>query len=364
MFPTKKERKYRIEVNYARGKTRYYLVKDVKYKNRRTKSRIYVGQVPPTAEEKLQLGIKYAYDLETMAADKRAELSSTFYISNYLSREGIKDVERIRHYYRTFIGLLTVSEVGFYEEAFEINYIHGTTNIEGNTLSSNQAFDLLVNNIAPNGKTLREINEVQNFKKVIAYRERHKGKVTLEFIKTIHALIMDNIDMESAGIFRRTDFIKIGGCDLSVTPAILIKQELQDLITEYYKQLDKGVHPFEAAVMFHYNFEIIHPFSDGNGRVGREIFNYMLKKCGYPRLLFLGADRETYIRSLKLGNEEKYAEMIKVFVDLIMKQQFYPIVESLKDVVKPIRKEQPTLDMYFKEFGGKSLEAPTEHKTT
>jgi Fic family protein len=352
MFSTKRERKYRIETNYSHGKPRHYLVKDVKYKNRRTKSRIYVGQVLPTGEEKIQLGIKYAYDLETMAAEKRAELSSSFYLSKYLSQDGIKNIEKIRHYYRTFIGLLTTSEIAFYEKAFEINYIHGTTNIEGNTISSNQAFDLLVNNITPQGKLLREINEVQNFKKVITYRERHKGRVSLDFIKTIHSLIMDNIDMESAGTFRRTDFIKIGGCDLAVTPAILIKEDLQELITEYYKQLDEGVHPFEAAVLFHYGFEIIHPFTDGNGRVGREIFNYMLKKCGYPRLLFLGIDRDIYIHSLKLGNEEKYGEMIQLFVDLIMKQQFYPIVEQLKDVIQPVRKMQPTLDQYFHTMHG------------
>ncbi len=175
---------------------------------------------------------------------------------------------------------MTLSEVAVYEQAFEINYIQGTTNIEGNTISSHQAFDLRVNNITPAGKSLREINEVQNFKKVIKFRESSKAKVTLDFLKTLHSLIMNNIDNESSGVFRRIDSIMVAGCDLPVTPAILIKSELQKLITEYYNRLDKGVHPFEAAVLFHYGFEMVHPFTDGNGRVGREIFNYMLKKCG------------------------------------------------------------------------------------
>jgi hypothetical protein len=61
-----------------------------------------------------------------------------------LKRALIKDIEEVRQYYWTFRRLLTPSEVAVYEKAFEINYIQGTTNIEGNTISRDQAFDLLV----------------------------------------------------------------------------------------------------------------------------------------------------------------------------------------------------------------------------
>lgn len=338
---------YRVETNYFNGKPYHYLAKDVKYKNKRTKVRIYLGHTLPTADEIEKLRVEHAFELEARAAEKRAELSSGFYRSNYLPLEGIKTVEKIRHYHRTFLEALTPSEVAIYEEAFEINYIHGTTSIEGNTFSANQAFDLLVNDIIPKDKSLRETNEVQNFKKVIKFREKYKGKVTLDFIKTLHSLIMNNIDVQSAGVFRRID-AGITGCELDVTPSVFIKQELSDLIKTYYKQLESGVHPFEAAVLFHYGFEMIHPFTDGNGRVGREIFNFMLKKSGYPRLLFLGKDRGTYIQSLHFGNETMYAEMINLFVDLIMKQQMNALIERLKEVTQPIRKEQMTLDECFK----------------
>ncbi len=74
MQAARKQKKYRIETTYRNNKPISYIVKDVKYKNRRTKVRIYVGRAPPTsAEEKIQLGIKYAYDLEAMAV--RSELN-------------------------------------------------------------------------------------------------------------------------------------------------------------------------------------------------------------------------------------------------------------------------------------------------
>jgi len=149
---------------------------------------------------------------------------------------------------------------------------------------------------------------------------------------------MDNIDFESAGIFRRADDICIVGCDLRVSPSIMIKKELEENIEEYYSRIDRKKHPFEEAVLFHYNFEMIHPFTNGNGRVGREIFNYMLNRSGYPKLLFLGKDRDAYIKYLHLGNEENYGDMIDGFASLITSQRMDKLKENLKKVVIPIEK--------------------------
>jgi Fic family protein len=329
---------YRVEVNYPRGKESYYLVKDIKVRGKKRKIRKYLGRIPPSAKDVEKYRALYAYAIELKAAEKRAELSSSFYESKYLAPAQIKTIETVRFVYKAFTDLLTTNEIDVYERDFEVTYVQGTTSIEGNTLSLKQAYDLLVNDLAPNDKSLREINEVQNFKKVKAHRDRSRGKVTIDFIKTLHSLIMSNIDIQSAGVFRRVDNVGISGCDLQVTPSALIEPELTEITSEYYTRIAEGWHPFEEAVMFHYKFEMIHPFTDGNGRVGREIFNYMLTRIGYPKLLFLGSDRTTYIKSLKMGNDEKYADMIEVFSDLITKQRLDILKENLKKVVVPPKK--------------------------
>jgi Fic family protein len=315
------KKKYHVESTYPKNRKPYFsLVKDIKVMGQKRKVRVYLGTKQPTAQEIEQFREIHAFTLESRAAIK----------TRYLDLGQLKNIEYIKYLYQTFTSLLTTDEIQAYEQNFEINYIQGTTSIEGNTLSLNQTSDLLINGLTPNGKALREINEVQNFKQVKTFRDKYRGKITLDFIKTIHMLIMNNIDLVTAGQFRRIDIIGIGGCDLMVTPAALIEEELQKAIDEYYDSLNNIWHPFEAAALFHYKFEMIHPFTDGNGRVGREIFNCMLTRIGYPRLLFLGSDRQTYIQLLKNGNNGDYSSMIWTFADLL--------TENLEKVVAPAKK--------------------------
>jgi len=284
---------------------------------------------PLSEKEVLDYSQKYALDLELRAVKKKADLSASRYKVDYLSRDDVRGIEEIRYIYTLFRELMTVNEVEEYEKNFEIHYIHGTTAIEGNTLSLEEAYALYNTGKLPDGKSLREINEVQNFRKVVRYRNSYRGNVGLNFIREVHALIMDNIDMESAGTFRRTDDIMIVGRSERVCPHVVIEEELKRAIDDYYSALKEGKYPFEQAVLFHHRFEAIHPFTDGNGRVGREMLNYMLTSAGFPRLLFVGGkERERYIDSLNMGDKEKYREMVQAFVNLIVEQRKKKMIEK------------------------------------
>jgi Fic family protein len=338
--------RYRLDVHVSKdGSEKYFLVKDIKVGRKNAKVRKYLGTAPPTVEELQRMGEKLTVSIEAEAVEKSARLSCTRYNPRYLSSETVEQLELVRYTYKAFTDALTANELKKYEEDFEINYVWGTTAIEGNTLSLGDSRDLLLSGILPVEKSLREINEVQNFRHVMDYRNRHRGHVNLRFIKTLHALIMNNIDDESAGSFRRSDIVGISGCDLRVAPAIEIEDELTNIINGYYNSAKAGGHPFEEAVLFHYRFEMIHPFVDGNGRVGRELFNYLLMRSRppYPKLLFLGKDRPNYIKALQLGNDEKYAEMAGIFADLIIKQRLNVLEENFQRVLQSERRGQMRL---------------------
>jgi len=339
---------YRVEVIYSKGRRpQYYLTKDVWFKGKKDKVRTYIGIVPPTIDE-VELARKFAFNLEIKAAKKIGKISEDKFVFNYLSRNQIAELEELKYLYKKFNDLLTKNEISAYEEKFEFQYVQGTTSIEGNTLSLDQVRNLFVHKIIPQNKTLREINEVQNFINVKKFRDSYKGKINLDFIRTIHSLIMQNIENESAGVFRRTDDVGIVGCDVRLCPAIVIEEKLAEIIGHYYDNLKKDYHPFEEAVMFHYCFEIIHPFSDGNGRVGREILNYMLMKNRYPKLLFLGESRDEYLDALKYGNEEQYSKMVSIFSDIVLTQRRKIIYENLEKLTKTIpQRRQTRLTEFF-----------------
>lgn len=332
---------YRVEVNYTRNrKPQYFLAKDVVFKNRKTKIKKYIasGESPPSAFDIQAYRVKFAFEIEFKAALKKAELSSPTYKSDYLIRGQIKFLEEIRFVYESLQELMTTNELEVYEKNFELKYIQGTTFIEGNTMSLLEATDLLLHGIQPKDKSLRETNEVQNFKNVVTYRNKYRRRVTLDFIRHLHALIMYNIDDDSAGSFRRTDDIGIRGCDFRVCPSELIESELSDMILNYYSRLDDGYHPFEEAVLFHHKFETTHPFTNGNGRVGREVFNYMLMRKKYPRLLFLADNRNIYLDALRKGDEGAPSKMVSIFAKIIQDQRVEILKENLRCVASSIKK--------------------------
>lgn len=94
---------------------------------------------------------------------------------------------------------------------------------------------------------------------------------------------------------------------------------------------------------------MVHPFNNGNGRVGREIFNFILSKGKYQKMLFLGEARDKYIKSLKLGNEEWYSDMNEYFADIIISQLLEILRSRIKTAVEePERGGQLTLQSYIK----------------
>lgn len=178
----------------------------------------------------------------------------------------------------------------------------------------------------------------------MTFCQQFKKKVNLKLIREFHSMIM-NLLHETPGMFRRINLVYITGCDLGVIPTNMIEIDLKDLITRYYNAIENKKHPFEQAILFHYQFEMIHPFTDGNGRTGREVMNYLLLKNEYPRLMFPEESRRSYLSALEFGNKGSYPEMMKIFVDLMV-DGYAKELNDLKSVLNPIQ-GQTNLEDYM-----------------
>jgi hypothetical protein len=76
----------------------------------------------------------------------------------------------------------------------------------------------------------------------------------------------------------------------------------------------------------------------------------MLAKSGYPKLLFLGANRTLYLEALKLGDEEKFKEMVTEFADIIIRQRLDLLKENLKKLMEsesPIKPGQTRIEDFW-----------------
>ncbi len=182
--------------------------------------------------------------------------------------------------------------------------------IEGNPL--------LLNEIEKTSKQ-KEKQEVFNILNAIKYIEKIKiKKITGKQILTLHQLVIGGLS-DNAGHFRKTPeaiFNQAGAAVAVFPPAIRI----DGLLTKLLKYLNSGREKFSLIKAFigHLIFEKIHPFVDGNGRVGRLLINLVLKADGFdfglsvPFEEYIEENREQYYYYLESGlkNPQDYLVFI------------------------------------------------------
>jgi Fic family protein len=226
--------------------------------------------------------------------------------------------EKIKFVYKEFIKSLNPTEIKVLERDFDVNYIHSTTATEGNTCTFAEVTRILEDSLSPKGKSLREVYEVRNFEEVLFYRKNFKKDLTRGFILKLHELAMRDIDEFTLGVFRRIE-VAIRGSNFKPIPAIFVEEEIEKLI-EWFQNYKNKMHPVEIALRCHVRFEEIHPFTDGNGRVGREIFNHIVSRAGYPSLNFDISKRDEYLDSLELANSGDYESIAHYIIENYLAQ--------------------------------------------
>lgn len=188
-----------------------------------------------------------------------------------------------------------------YEQAFEVQYTHDTTAIEGNTLTLMETKVVLEDGVSVGGKKLREIYEVVNHKAAFQFVKKQIAQskpLEESIVKDIHEILMRNIFQ--GGIYR--DFnVYISGAQHTPPAPYEMYQQIKDFYADLsWKQT--ALNPIEYAAWTHAEFVKIHPFPDGNGRTSRLIMNYQLMLAGFPPITISKEQRLTYFSFL-----EKYA---------------------------------------------------------
>lgn len=213
---------------------------------------------------------------------------------------------------QTLLPLIPDETLSKFDRAFEVEYTHNSTAIEGNTLTLIQTKAILEDGLSVGGKTLREIYEVANHAWAFAYVKQciaEKKPLDEQIVKEIHARLMENIQV--GGVYRNLEVRIVGAGHKSPPPSEMYWQ-----VKDFCANLQKIPYDntIELATWTHAEFVRIHPFSDGNGRTSHMIMNYQLMKAGFLPISIAKETRLEYYEALDAyavrHNLQPFAEMV------------------------------------------------------
>ena len=177
-------------------------------------------------------------------------------------------------------------------DQFILKLTYHSNSIEGSTLTEMDTAAILFDNVALPDKSLTEQLEAKNHQAALNYlfdRIVGKNKVNEDLILKLHSILMNGIRPD-AGLYRR-HAVRIIGVNLPTANHLRVPDLMSSLIIEVGKK-NNDIIGLSADI--HSRFEQIHPFSDGNGRVGRLLMNAMLLKSNLAPAVIRQEQKQLY----------------------------------------------------------------------
>lgn len=198
-----------------------------------------------------------------------------------------------------------------------LRWTYHSNAIEGNTLTLKET-KVVLEGITIGGKTMREHFEAINHREAIYFVEElvKQDKFISEWdIKSIHQLILKNIDDKNAGVYRKINVV-ISGADHIPPDALHVASAMQQF-TNWYQNEAASLHPVERAARIHADFVKIHPFVDGNGRTSRLLMNLELMKNGFPAVVLPVEKRLEYYEALDAAHTKNdYGPFLNLIAEI------------------------------------------------
>jgi len=182
-------------------------------------------------------------------------------------------------------------------DQFLLSLTYNSNRIEGSTLTEDETADIIFNNKSIPSKGITEQLEVKNHQAALQYLFQYlkrANKIDERLVMKMHAILMNGIQ-DDAGTYRHHG-VRILGSNVPTANYIRIPALMKNIDRNINKkQRDDIAHVSEI----HTKFEQIHPFSDGNGRVGRMILTAMLLKKNFAPAVIKQEEKRLYYACLR-----------------------------------------------------------------
>ncbi len=142
-----------------------------------------------------------------------------------------------------------------------------------------------------------------------------------------HQMLMGGIDDSIAGRFRQKgEYVRVG---THIAPAPEhVERMMENLLIDYVSDLDSYF--LDKIALFHLAFEYIHPFCDGNGRLGRVIMNFQLLQLGLPRIIIRNSEKVGYYQAFREYGDNASTKVMENIVFLGLMESLHKRLSYLK----------------------------------
>lgn len=210
--------------------------------------------------------------------------------------------------------------------------VYNSNAIENSTLTLKETEKILLEQALFRNVSVREVFEAKNLARVIEYkRTRVKdSELDKDLILRLHQMLIGGIDDKISGRFRQQgEYVRVG---THIAPAPeRVEQMMDDLLVRYSSDLSSYF--LDRIARFHLDFETIHPFCDGNGRLGRVIMNFQFLQFGLPRVIIRNSEKERYYQAFRDYNDGKTTKTMEGVLSLALMEALHKRLSYLKGQV-------------------------------
>lgn len=207
--------------------------------------------------------------------------------------------------------------------------VYNSNAIENSTLSIEETEKILLEQMLSRNVSVREVYEAKNLARVMEYKRiRAKdSELKEELILQIHQMLMGGIDDSIAGRFRsKGEYVRVG---THIAPAPEhVERMLENVLIDYTSDLN--AYFLDRIALFHLKFESIHPFCDGNGRLGRVIINFQLLQLGLPRIIIRNSEKERYYQAFRDYADKDSSKVMESILFLGLTESLHKRLSYLK----------------------------------
>jgi len=235
---------------------------------------------------------------------------------DYFPPNGVNRIEKARAWYHYFNHELCISEFKLFKDLFITLFVLNSNRAEGSRVTREDIEKVINKKRKPRTKIDKEI--INSFE-AINFAFSDKMKWSVASIKKIHKLLFLGLDDEIAGKYKQqNNVVGAGGVASITTPKEKAKEEMKKLMM-WFNDSRKKMYPPILALKFHYRFEQIHPFLDGNGRVGRILLNAFLLDSFFMPVIFFSENHRAYGSAIAKAIEGREKKIAKYFVGQLKK---------------------------------------------